>query len=123
MSLTHEESRRRLETELAQVRDALAQATAAAGIVTLDQASVGRLSRMDALQQQAMAIESQERLGIRIRRIEAALARLDAGTFGQCCQCGRQVEPERMELDPTTVFCADCQEEREEQAHAGRHRR
>lgn len=105
--------RRRLETEIAQVREALAQAGLSAGTVTLDQSSVGRLSRMDALQQQAMAMGSQERLSVRLRRIAAALARVDAGTFGRCCQCGHDVEQERLELDATTVFCSDCQEQRE----------
>ena len=113
MSVDHEEFRQRLETELAHVRETLEQARASAGTVALDQSSVGRLSRMDALQQQAMAIESQERLRIRTRRIEAALDRVRTGTFGKCCQCGLAVEPERLQLDPTTVFCGDCQEERE----------
>lgn len=113
MPSNHEEFRRRLETELAQVRETLAQAGVSAGTVTLDQSSVGRLSRMDALQQQAMARGSQERLVVRVRRIEAALARVQAGTFGKCCQCGAEVEAERLRLDATTVFCTDCQEERE----------
>jgi DnaK suppressor protein len=113
MSVDHEEFRRRLESELAQVRETLAQAGVSAGTVTLDQSSVGRLSRMDALQQQAMAVESQERLRIRVRRIEAALDRVRAGSFGKCCQCGAEVEPARLQLDATTVFCGDCQQERE----------
>lgn len=107
--------RGRLEAELAQVRETLVRADVAAGTVMLDQSSVGRLSRMDALQQQAVAQDSQERLRLRARRIEAALARIEAGTFGRCCHCGEPVEPPRLALDPTSVFCADCQEDREAQ--------
>jgi DnaK suppressor protein len=109
----HREFRRRLEAELSQVSEMLAQAALSAGTVTLDQASVGRVSRIDAIQQQAMAIESRERLAVRVRRIEATLNRINAGTFGSCCSCGAGVEPERLQLDATTVFCADCQRERE----------
>ena len=104
---------RRLAAELIQVRETLSQARSAAAPVALDQSAVGRLSRMDALQQQAMAQESQERLSTRVRRIEAALARVQAGSFGACCECGADVEAERLQLDATTVFCADCQEEHE----------
>jgi DnaK suppressor protein len=110
---TFDKFRHRLEAELAETREAMAQAGVSAGTVTLDQSSVGRLSRMDALQQQAMAQASRERLAIRVRRIEAALARVRAGSFGKCCQCGAPVEPERLALDAATVFCAACQEDRE----------
>lgn len=113
MGVNHEEFRRRLESELAQVHETLAHAGVSAGTVTLDQSSVGRLSRMDALQQQAMAVESQDRLRVRVRRIEAALARVHAGSFGECCECGAGVEPARLQLDAATVFCAHCREERE----------
>lgn len=115
MSLDLDSFHQRLTAELTEARETLAQAGVAAGTVSLDQASVGRLSRMDALQQQAMALGLQERMGIRIRRIEAALARLEAGRFGKCCQCGTDVEPGRLQADATTVFCAGCQEDREEQ--------
>lgn len=118
MQLNVEEFRERLQAELAQVRETLAQAAVSAGTVTLDQSSVGRLSRMDALQQQAMAQGGHERLAVRVRRIEAALDRVRANTFGACCQCGAEIESDRLRLDATTVFCSDCQQDREAQAHA-----
>lgn len=100
--------RRRLEADLVHAIEALEQAHVAAGTVTLDQSSVGRLSRMDAMQQQAMARGMQERLAMQKRKLEAALARIDAGTFGRCCQCDAEIEPERLEGDPAAVFCFDC---------------
>ena len=105
--------RERLQAELLQVTEALRQAGASAATVVLDQSSVGRVSRMDAMQQQAMAKGMQERLLTRHRKLTAALARVDAGSYGLCCECLARLEDERLEADPAAVFCQDCAEERE----------
>ena len=76
--------------------------------VELDQSRVGRLSRMDALQDQAMALETERRREIEIRRIDAALARVESGDYGYCLTCGEDIEPKRFELDPATPVCIDC---------------
>lgn len=76
--------------------------------VTLDQQSVGRLSRMDALQQQAMAKATQARRHQMGARITAALARIDEGEFGYCVDCGEAIALKRLELDPTTPLCLSC---------------
>ena len=55
--------------------------------VALDQSMVGRLSRMDALQNQAMALEAERRRGVELQRIDAALARIEEGEFGYCAAC------------------------------------
>ncbi|MDW7746338.1 TraR/DksA family transcriptional regulator [Halomonas sp.] len=78
--------------------------------VMLDQQSVGRLSRMDALQGQAMAKAEEDRRQLAIRRIDAALARLDRGTFGECVECGEWIAVKRLEWDPTVLKCIDCAE-------------
>lgn len=54
-----------------------------------------------------------DRLALRKRRLLAALDRLEAGTFGRCCECSADIEPIRQEADATTLFCRDCQEARE----------
>ena len=77
-------------------------------VVTLDQQSVGRLSRMDALQGQAMAKAAEERRMTEIVRIDAALKRLDAGTYGECLRCGDEIEPGRLAVDPTATLCLGC---------------
>jgi DnaK suppressor protein len=41
--------------------------------------------------------------------VEAALARLDAGTFGACVRCGRPIAPERLDALPWAAHCIDCQ--------------
>jgi DnaK suppressor protein len=76
--------------------------------VTLDQASVGRLSRMDAIQLQAMAIESERRRQVQIRRIDAAVKRIDEGEYGYCARCGDDISPDRLKVDPTAPFCTAC---------------
>lgn len=78
--------------------------------VELDQTMVGRLSRMDALQTQAMQLETERRRGIEIQRIDAALKRMDESEFGYCVSCGVDIEPKRLENDPTTPTCFDCAE-------------
>lgn len=80
----------------------------AAEIVELDQSRMGRLSRMDAMQVQAMAIESRRRRKIQIQRIDAALQRMDRDEFGLCVECGEEIQPKRLEFDPTVFLCIDC---------------
>ena len=76
--------------------------------VKLDQQAVGRLSRMDAMQQQAMAQASSRRRAGRHRRIEAALQRIADGEFGFCQDCGEDISKARLELDPTLPNCVSC---------------
>ena len=76
--------------------------------VELDQTKVGRLSRMDALQAQAMAVETERRRKVEIERIGAALKRIDEGTYGDCVSCGEEIAPKRLELDPAVPTCIDC---------------
>lgn len=76
--------------------------------VELDQQSVGRLSRMDALQQQAMAKATQARRGQQSLRIDAAFARMEDGEYGYCTDCGEDIPLKRLELDPTVPTCVTC---------------
>lgn len=74
----------------------------------LDQQSVGRLSRMDAMQQQQMARATAARRDAEARRIRAALARLADGDYGYCTDCGEKIDPARLERDPAVPKCLDC---------------
>ncbi|MBC8267905.1 MAG: TraR/DksA family transcriptional regulator [Rhodospirillaceae bacterium] len=76
--------------------------------VELDQTSVGRLSRMDALQDQAMALETDRRRHVELQHIESALARIADGSFGECQNCGEDIAPKRLQIDPTAPVCIDC---------------
>ena len=76
--------------------------------VELDQTKVGRLSRMDALQDQAMQVEVENRRKMELQRIEAALSRIADGEYGYCVTCGEDIEEKRLALDPAAPFCQDC---------------
>ena len=82
-------------------------------VVELDQARVGRLSRMDALQAQAMSQASGRRRELMLTKITAALARMDKDDYGLCQSCDEAINPKRLEFDPTAVLCIACAERSE----------
>jgi len=103
----------RLEQLLVTLRAGAETADEAAKPVELDQATVGRLSRMDAMQGQAMAIETLRRRHELERRAEQALARIAAGEFGICMECGEEINVRRLEADPVSTLCIGCAGARE----------
>jgi len=76
--------------------------------VELDQSSVGRLSRMHALQSQAMALATQRRRQDQLLRISGALQRIRDSEYGYCVSCGELIDRRRLELDPTALSCVAC---------------
>lgn len=76
--------------------------------VDVDQTSTGRLSRMDALQSQAMDLEIERLRHQEVQRIDAALQRIADGTYGYCVACGEEIAVKRIENDPTTPVCINC---------------
>ena len=78
--------------------------------VVLDQTSVGRLSRMDAMQGQQMALESERRRQVQLLQIKAALARIETGTFGSCLVCEEEIAMGRLQINPAVTRCVDCSE-------------
>ncbi len=85
----------------------------AAAVVELDQSRQGRLSRMDAMQQQAMAAETGRRRTAELPRIDAALARIDAGDYGVCLHCDEAIPEGRLRIDPAATLCVRCAEQAE----------
>ena len=81
---------------------------AQAAVVELDQSKVGGLSRMDAMQAQALAQAAVDRRIQQLRRIQAALQRLEDDEFGFCATCDESINPRRLALDPTVLMCIDC---------------
>lgn len=76
--------------------------------VELDQQAVGRLSRQDAIQQQAMSRAQEVRRAGEQRRIEAAFRRIEEGEYGYCAECGEAISAKRLEIDLTAARCASC---------------
>lgn len=77
-------------------------------VVQLDQQAVGRLSRMDALQNQAMAKAQQVRRDGEATRLRAALTRIAEGEYGWCDECGEAIAIRRLELNPAVTRCIAC---------------
>ncbi len=84
----------------------------ASAAVELDQSRVGRLSRMDAMQGQAMSQEAQRRRELELQQLAAALLRIDSGDYGYCVGCGELIAEARLEIDPSTPHCIICAEKR-----------
>ncbi len=103
---------KKIKAELLARRKALVEladeAEGARQPVELDQTRVGRLSRMDALQGQAMAQETARRRDIEVSRIDAALKRIDEDEYGYCQACGEKIAAARLKLDPMAAVCVTC---------------
>ncbi len=99
-----------LETELTdEVRD-LRQA---ASVESLEQQPLGRISRNEALQRQAMAKANLKQVERRLGQLKAARQRLEEGEYGYCLDCGQAIEPGRLEARPESPCCIACQGKRE----------
>ena len=105
------EIERLLKDRLIRLDDDQAATAGERGPVMLDQSRFGRLSRMDALQVQAMAEAQGRRRRAERLRIEAALERLADGTWGSCIECGEVIASARLDFDPTVALCIRCARE------------
>ena len=99
--------RKRLEELEREIREDMDANPEDLGVVELD-SSIGRLSRMDALQNQQMALELKRRQENQLLRIENAFKRLAKGQYGLCGKCKNSIEEERLEVFPDTVTCVRC---------------
>lgn len=106
--MTQDEARIALRVRL-KALDAEASANAdSRDTVELQQDSVGRLSRMDAMQQQAMAQATERRRDAERARIASALQRIDEGEWGYCLKCGEEIAEARLQHDPSVPLCVGC---------------
>jgi len=78
--------------------------------VDLDQTSVGRLSRMDAMQAQQMALDTAWRRKQELAMVEGALRRIESGEYGFCFDCGEEIDVRRLSVAPTSTRCVACAE-------------
>ena len=72
--------------------------------------TIGRLSRMDAIQVQAMAQMSRRQLQVRLQQYDASLSAIENGTYGVCRECKGPISLRRLEAVPEAPFCMECQE-------------
>jgi RNA polymerase-binding transcription factor len=107
-AMTEEEARTALLARQAELAKEDAANADSRDTVELQQDSVGRLSRMDALQQQAMAQATERRRAAEGLRITAALTRIDDGEWGYCLSCGEEIAQARLRHDPSIPTCIKC---------------
>jgi len=100
--------RKLLQQQRQDILEVLDSGKSAAGTVKLDQTSVGRLSRMDAMQSQAMLQEAARRREQLLRDISAALRKIDSGEYGFCEECGEEIAEKRLQFNPVVLYCIDC---------------
>lgn len=108
MAIDLEIARNRLQTRRAELEEISKLSEEARATVVLDQQAVGRLSRMDSMQQQAMA-EAQERQRQRdLLRIEMAERRVKGDDYGYCVECDEEIPDARLAIDPMAEKCVRC---------------
>ena len=106
--MDQDQARERLAARLAEIEEEERLTSADRAPVELDQESVGRLSRMDALQAQQMAMAAQRRRAAEKDRINTALKRIEEGEFGYCITCGEGIAEARLAHDPSVAKCIGC---------------
>ena len=97
-----------MEAELAEIGRLIADHADNSAPVELDQQSVGRVSRIDAIQMQEMARAVALRREARLGKLRTALARIEDGEYGYCLGCGEEIAAGRLEADPTFTHCVRC---------------
>lgn len=108
MAVDHAKAKARLMARRAELEDLSDISAEARDTVTLDQQSVGRLSRMDAMQQQAMAQATERQRFIELHRIDAALKLVEEDDYGYCLECGEEIPDKRLAIDPAAALCVKC---------------
>ena len=116
MNELSEQQKQELHKELLDLRDELqkllADSSDGAQPVSLDE-PIGRLSRMDAMQQQSMVQANRRTAQTRLTRIETALRRHESDEYGLCANCEEEIRYARLKAHPEAPFCIECQSSKE----------
>ena len=102
--------RAQLVALVAELEESLRASAGAAAPVVLDQSSVGRLSRMDAMQQQSMAKATRQKAQLRLTQCKAALSAFERDEYGLCRKCEEPIGYPRLTAKPEAPFCLSCQQ-------------
>jgi DnaK suppressor protein len=96
-----------LEEALYEVEKYLESSEDAAAAVEPDK-GLGRLSRLEAMQDQQLVMEMRRRKKRQLAEIKSAISRLEMGNYGSCIFCGEEISPERLEVSPEAQTCMRC---------------
>lgn len=102
----------RLGALLRDLETTLRDSESRAAPVSLDD-PIGRLSRMNAMQQQQMAQAQARHAKAELAAVRHALRRVENGSFGDCLDCGEEIDPRRLAARPAVTLCMGCQRARE----------
>ena len=102
-----------LEQQRTELMASQQKAQSSTQTVELDQSSVGRVSRVDALQSQSMAVETTRLRQQQLRRISTALALIESGDYGYCSNCDNEIDPIKLDNDPASIMCVPCASKQE----------
>jgi len=80
----------------------------AAKPMALDQDGIGRLSRRDAMQVLQKHEEVARQHKRHLQKIDGALRRIEAGEYGRCFMCEKEIDALRLSEDPTSTRCMNC---------------
>ncbi|MBN4053499.1 TraR/DksA family transcriptional regulator [Haliea sp. AH-315-K21] len=103
-----------LEQLLSDLREQIELALPAAATVVLDQSKVGRLSRMDAMQQQHMADSTLQHAKKRLKLVQKALNKVPDEDYGYCEHCDEVIAFARLQISPEARLCLKCQSQQEQ---------
>jgi DnaK suppressor protein len=108
MMIDHKNATQRLESRKRELEDLSDLSQDGRSTVELDQQSVGRLSRMDAMQQQAMNQATERARQRDLARIQSAFSRMNDDEYGYCSECGDEIPDGRLAIDPMAERCIKC---------------
>ncbi|MEM8582940.1 MAG: TraR/DksA C4-type zinc finger protein [Bacteroidota bacterium] len=96
-----------LKEQIAQTKEKIANYEGLIGSLTPDD-SIGRISRMDAINNQAVVQASLRQAKAKLAKLQHGLSSIDEPNFGKCKRCGRDIPPMRLVLMPESPFCVRC---------------
>lgn len=105
--------RKIIEERLSEFAAQLKMSKESSQVVELDQALAGRVSRIDAIQQQKIAEAGLMRAQLKYNQLKKALVNLSSDDYGSCVECGEQIGLPRLLIKPESTLCIECQSQQE----------
>ena len=99
--------KQKLESMLLEIGEYLSKTEESAAAVEPDK-GLGRLSRMEAMQDQQMVLELRRRKKRQLLEVKNAISRIEQNLFGKCVFCGKKISSERLNVFPEVQSCVNC---------------
>jgi RNA polymerase-binding protein DksA len=107
--MTLEVDKLQMKRQLEGARQEIARSLGLRDEVCIEQAA-DAMDQVQAAEARELAIRNLDRSARRLRQIEDALRRLEAGGYGTCANCDEEIGPKRLRAVPWTQLCLKCQE-------------